>query len=103
MGQDDVINLVTELSQNDNKKKCEDHYDYLVRKKRLNVANHDGRYVAEHPTTTNRSAITVSQQWIWYLTHEDTCTKQKSMNMADGNGFIFDEVAEHFTGNFDEI
>ena len=103
MGQDDVINLVTELSQNDNKKKCEDHYDYLVRKKRLNVANHDGRYVAEHPTTTNRSAITVSQQWIWYLTHEDTCTKQKSMNMADGNGFIFDEVAEHFIGNCDEI
>ena len=45
MGQDDVINLVMELSQNDNRNKCEDHYDYLVRRKKLDGVKRDGRVV----------------------------------------------------------
>ena len=35
-------------------------------------------------------------------TIEDTWDKQKRLNMADGTGVVFGDVAEHFTGNFDE-
>ena len=66
MGRDDVVNLVMELSKNDNQKKCENHYDNLVRRKKINGMNRDCRVVAEQPTPINRSAITVSQQWRLY-------------------------------------
>ena len=56
MGRDDVVNLVMDMSQNDNQKKCEDHYDYLVRRKKLNEMKNDGRVVAKQPAKTNRSA-----------------------------------------------
>ena len=45
MGRKDVVNLVMELSQNENQKKCEDNYDYLVRRKKLDGVKRDGRVV----------------------------------------------------------
>ena len=72
MGQDDVINLVMYLSQSDSHKKCEDHYDYLVRRKKLNGVKRYGRVMVSQPTSTNMSAITDLQQWRWYSTPEDT-------------------------------
>ena len=63
----------------------------------------DGRVVAAHPTTTNRYSTTVSQQWIWFSTLEDTWDEQKRLNMSDVTGVFFNDVADHLTGNFDEI
>ena len=74
-GGDDVVNLVTELSQNNNQNKCGDNYYYLVCMKKPNGVKRDGIVVAAHPTTTNRSTLTVLQQWIWYSTLEDTWAK----------------------------
>ena len=102
MVREDDVNLVMELSQNDNRNKCEYHYDYLVRRDKLDGAKRDGRVVAAQPTTTNRSEITVSQQWIWYSTLEDTWEENRRLNVADGTGVVFDTVAEHFTVNFDD-
>ena len=62
----------------------------------------DGRVVAEQPTTTNSFVITVLQQWRCYSTLEDTRANQKRLNVAYGNGVVFDNVSEKFTGNFDE-
>ena len=42
MGRDDIIYLVMDMSQNNNQKKCEDHYDYLVHRKKLDGVKRDG-------------------------------------------------------------
>ena len=75
MGQEDVVNLLMELSQNEKRKKCEDHYYYLVRRTKFDGAKCDGRVVVAQPTTTNRSSITALQQWRWYSTLEYTWYK----------------------------
>ena len=66
MGPDDSVNMVMELSQNDNQNKCEDHYDYLVRRKKLDGVKRDDRVVEAQTTTNNRSKITLLKQWRWY-------------------------------------
>ena len=46
MGPDDSVNMVMELSQNDNQNKCEDNYDYLVHRKKIDGVKRDSRVVA---------------------------------------------------------
>ena len=64
-----------EMSQNCNHKKCKDHYEHLVFRKKLDLLKSDGSVVATQPTKTNMSAITVTQQRRCYLTLEDTWAK----------------------------
>ena len=66
MGLNDFVNLVMELYQNDNQKKSKDHYEYLVRRKKLGGVKHDGRVGVAQPTTTSRYSIIVLQHWICY-------------------------------------
>ena len=102
MGREDVVNLVMDLSQNNNRKKFEDNYDYLVYRNKLDGVKRDGRVAAAQPTTINRYETTVSKQWIWYSTLEETWNYQKRLNMEYGTGVVFDDVAEHLTGNIDD-
>ena len=75
MGRDDVVNLVMELFQNTNRHNFEYHYDYLVRRKKIDGVNRDGRVMAAQPKKNNRSAITVLQKCGWYSTLEDSWDK----------------------------
>ena len=62
MTRNEAITLVMELSQITDRKAAENHYDYLVRMKRLKGVKNFGRTVKAQATTTKRGQIMVKQQ-----------------------------------------
>lgn len=69
MSRCEVIHMISDLASVKNKT-AENHFDYLVREKRLPELKVFGRTVVAQPTTTDRCMITVSQQQRWNTANE---------------------------------
>ena len=102
MSRHEVVHMISELSQCFDLLKSKNHFDYLIREKRLTQLKRGGRVTTAQATTTKRSAITKEQQWRWHLLYDTTFAELKKLNELDGTGVTFDEVSEHFVGNIDE-
>ena len=102
MTRHEVIQLITEISQCFDEMRAKNHFDYLIREKKLNLLKRDGKVSTAQATTTKRSAVTAEQQWRWHSMFDNTYTEMKKRNTADGSGVDFDDVCEHFVGNIDE-
>jgi len=61
----EAVGLMMEITQNGNRRKCEDHYDYLIRQKRLPLLKRGGRVTSAQGTTTKRTQIHAEQQLRW--------------------------------------
>jgi hypothetical protein len=99
MSRAEVINIVMEISGCVCRKKADNHYAYLVRKKLLKGLKRGGRVVSAQKTTTKRSQITVEQQLRWHGTIESVWDEQARLNQPSEE---FEVVKEHFTTNLDE-
>ena len=95
----EVVEAVMQLSQCGNRKKCIDHYDYLVKMKRLESLKNGGKVVTAQPTTNKRAGITVEQQLRWMETIEYAAAELRRLNKPSN---VFKELEEHFWGNLDE-
>jgi len=102
MSRVEVLKLIMELAQTGDYKKCENHYDYLVREGKLTGLKRGGRVTSAQATTTKRSAITLPQQLRWHTTVDDVFQQLKKLNTPDGYGVDYEDIAEHFFGNMDE-
>jgi hypothetical protein len=100
MSRHEVVSLIMEIVQNGNRKKCEDHYDYLIRSKKLPSLKQHGRVVLAQARTTKHSQIMVQQQLLrWHTTVELTMNELRRLNQPTEE---FDELCDHFFGNTDE-
>jgi len=99
MSRHEAIRLIQELAQTSDFKKCENHYDYAVRMKKLNGLKRDGRVTTAQPTTTKRSQIRVEQQLRWHTTVEAALAEQRRLNLPADD---FEKVTDSFFGNLDE-
>jgi len=57
MSRNEVIQLMMEMKQTSNQKKCENHYDYLIQKKRMPELKRFGRVTTAQATTIKRSQM----------------------------------------------
>ena len=99
MSRSEVISLIMQLKQTSERKKCEDHYDYLIRSKQLQTLKRHGRVVGAQATTTKRSQVMPEQQLRWHTALEEGFADQRRLNLPADE---FDDLKDHFTGNFDE-
>ena len=99
MSRNEAIQLVMELSQCGCPKKAANHFDYLVRKRRLVGVKNFGRTVKAQATTTKRSQIHVEQQLRWHTTVDEALQEQRRLNHPIA---AFELCQDHFFGNMDE-
>ncbi|KAG7372912.1 hypothetical protein IV203_033636 [Nitzschia inconspicua] len=99
MSRKEVIRMVQEIAQCSSFMTAENHYDYLVRKKKLIGVKRNGRVTTAQPTTTKRSQVTPAQQLRWHTAFEDALNTQKRLNLPADE---FAQVHDSFVGNLDE-
>lgn len=99
MKRKEVISLIMEMVQTSNRKKCELHYEYLVRAGRLTQLKRGGKVSTAQGTTTNRSQVLREQQLRWHCTVDQALHEQRRLNQPADE---FAKVADHFVGNLDE-
>ena len=99
MSRKEAITLVQQLSQCHEPKTAENHYDYLVRTKRLVGVKNDGKTVKAQTTTDKRSQINVEQQLRWHTTVEEALQEQQRLNQPFAS---FEMLQDHFFANLDE-
>lgn len=96
----EAITMVMELLQCAKRKTATNHYDYLVRKKKLTGLKNNERAVAAQKTTTKRSQITIDQQYRWHTAVDGIMAEQQRLNQPAKE---FEKVKEHFFLNMDEL
>ena len=55
---------------------CENHYDYLISRKKMPELKNHGRVERAQHTTTKRSCIRIEQQFFWHMTIEMELCKE---------------------------
>ena len=99
MNRPEVIEIIMQLSQCSIRKKAVDHYDYLVRMKKLKNLRNDGRVVSAQSTTTKRTQITAEQQLRRMETIKYAAKELRRLNKPTE---LFEELEDNFWGNLDE-
>ena len=75
------IQLIVDLGGAFIDKQAENHLDYLIRMGWLNKLKRNGRVVAAQGTTTERSHISVSQQYYWHCLIESEWKEIRYKNL----------------------
>lgn len=94
MPRKEMISIISEL-KSVTMKKAANHYEYLVRSKRLNQLKNDGRVVTAQATTTNRTAITTEKLLRTYTIQEQAWSIQAELNGWDESKMTPDELNNH--------
>lgn len=97
MTRKELIDVIMEMSGTGNRKKAENHLDYLIRKKGLPELKRGGRVVKAQKTTTKRSQINMEQQLRWHTAVEDVLSQLKQLNPLE-----YLPLQEHFIMNLEE-
>jgi len=104
----EVIQLICEITQSYDHVTAKNHFDYLIREKKLNMLRRDGRVVTAQATTSKRGQITAEQQWRWHSTFDSVYLEMCRLNTTPPDGATtttavdFNDVCHHFVGNIDE-
>ena len=96
---DEAISLVSQLSKCYDRSKCEQHWDYLLRKKKLSKLKAGGKVKKAQKTTIKRTQIHVEQQLRFHTTIDSTWEELKRLNQPSEE---FEAIKEYFMGNLDE-
>ena len=99
MGRTEVITMICTLTGAANRKKAENHLDYLIRAKLLPKIASGGKVVKAQQTTTKRSCIRVEQQHRWHFLIEFTWEEHARKNQPTEH---FKIVRAYFMLNLDE-
>jgi hypothetical protein len=90
MARGELISLIMEISGCDDRKEAENHYDYLIRKKKLSDLK---------KSTTKHSQIVIEQQLWWHSTIEQVWEDTEFLNQPREE---FRNCWMHFQANLDE-
>ncbi len=99
MARKEVVSMVRDVCGAPTLKSAENHYDYLIRKGKLQDLKRGGRVVKAQKTTTKRCCINVAQQLRWHGLIESIWEEQVLLNLPAEQ---FMEVKAHFMLNLDE-
>jgi hypothetical protein len=81
-----ILSLMMEMKQTaSNRKKCDDHYTYLVKANKMPALKCGGRVVRAQATTAKRSQILAEQQLRWHTTVESAAKVWQT------HGTVFDD------------
>ena len=96
----EAVTLIAELGRCSCLKKAEYHLNYLIRIGRLKNLTRGGRVIAAQSTTSERSQISISQQYRWHCLI-DFCWRDLHRKNANPPG-LFTHLAPFFQVNLDE-
>jgi len=99
MSRNEVIALTMEMSQCSKRQTAENHFDHLVRTKRLRGVKNFGGTVAAQATTTKQSQMHIKQQLRWHTCVDEALSEMRRLNQPAA---ALAEVEDHFFGNLDE-
>ena len=94
MPRKEMVSIIAEM-KGVSDKKAENHYEYLMRSKKLNQLKNNGRVVTAQATTTNRTAITTEKLLRTYTTQEQAWAIQAELNGWDESKMTPDELHRH--------
>ena len=95
----EAITIIVDLGQAKTFKVAENHLDYLIRKKKLNMLKRNGRIVTAQATTTERCQINKRQQLRWHFLIE---TEWEHLRHVNTPTQLFVTLHPHFQLNIDE-
>ena len=95
----EVLDIISEITGNGDKRACSNHYDYLIRNGRLQGLKANGRVVTAQAIDTDRSQITVAGQNRFFLMTESEFENQRRVNLPERK---FDMLHPYFVWNLDE-
>lgn len=99
MSRKEVITMLRDICSAPTLKSAENHYDYLIRKGKLQDLKRGGRVVKAQKTTTKRCCINAAQQLRWHGLIESIWEEQALLNLPAED---FMGVRAHFMLNLDE-
>ncbi len=98
MPRKEVIQFIVKLTGGSNKQ-CENHFDWMIRNKKLPELKSHGRVQTAQATTTKRACIRVEQQLRWHNTIESVWEDHCLFNQPTNE---FRVLQPHFQLNLDE-
>ncbi len=98
MSRKEMIQIMVQLTGK-NAKTCENHFDWLIREKKLTQLKNCGRVQKAQPTTTKRACIRIEQQLRWHNTIEIAWEDHCKCNQPTDE---FLRLQPHFLLNLDE-
>ena len=99
MARKEVILLIVDLGGAASVSQAENHFDYLIRTKRLRWLKKGGRVVTAQLTTSERSHVTIGQQYRWHMMIEGEWEELRRTNVPR---VLFQRLAPYFQLNLDE-
>jgi len=99
MSRKEVVKVIAEVGRCPNLEKAEYHLNYLIRKKALNRLKREGRVVTAQSTTSERSQISIPQQYRWHVVIGNVWSDMRRKNLPSSE---FKRLQPHFQMNFDE-
>lgn len=91
--------MISEMSGCADMKKCENHWEHLVRKGVLSHLKNRGKVAKAQSTMSIRTQVTVEQQLCW---HEGIDYRLKEQDRLNTPSILFRSLKDHFVGNVDE-
>ena len=98
MTRKEVIRLMMHLTGGTSDQ-CENHYDYLISRKKMPELKNHGRVQRAQQTTTKRSCIRIEQQFRWHMTIETIWEDHRRFNQPTEE---YVKLQPHFQINLDE-
>jgi hypothetical protein len=93
------VNMMMQMTDCPTFKQAENHYDFLIREKKLPELKRGGRVVGAQKTTTKRSCVRVEQQLRWHVVIDDVWEAHADVNLPR---LDFMKLRAHFMLNLDE-
>jgi len=98
MTRKEIIRLMMHLTGGTSDQ-CENHYDYLISRKKMPELKNHGRVERAQHTTTKRSCIRIEQQFRWHMTIETIWEDHRSFNQPTEE---YVKLQPHFQISLDE-
>jgi len=100
MSRREAITIIAEVGRCSSMNQAEDHYNYLVKKKRLAKLKRNGRVITAQSITSERSQISIRQQYRWHLLIDRMWEDLRRKNCTPQGEFI--KKAHYCQINLDE-
>ena len=94
----EAIDIIYNLAGEKKMKDAENHYDYLIRKARLNRISRGGKVTAAQSTTSEHCGITVPQKLRWRVLVD---TVWEDLHVSNQPSHLFIKLHKHFQLNLD--
>ena len=101
MSRKEMISLILHLVGSNKTKSADNHFDYLVRNKKLPQLKQGGKVRSVQKTNKKKmSQVTISQQLRWHTVIDDLLADLTRLNASPPG--VYAQIQKYFVGNLDE-